>query len=116
MAITDIHIKSGFRDYLNLEMLSSGSAIDLSSYDHVSLLVRDNRGSVTEYSSADGSPIIYISAPTSGTMQIRPAATTFISARSPYLCIWKLFVTSIREVSVPSEDAYFRVLVDEVWS
>ncbi|MDO8618396.1 MAG: hypothetical protein Q7R49_00460 [Candidatus Daviesbacteria bacterium] len=116
MAITDVHIKSGFRDYLNMTMLSSNSAIDLSSYDHVSLLVRDNRGSVTEYSSADGSPIIYIYDSSNGILQVRPSTTTFISARSPYLCMWKLFVTSTREVSVPSEDAYFRVLVDEVWS
>lgn len=112
----DIYVRDRQRDYINCTLLSSGSAIDLSSYNHVSLVIKDNRGSVTEYSSADGSPIIYISDASNGIMQLRPSANLLLSTRSPYFCFWKGYIDATRWYAIPDSEPYFRILVQDSWS
>ena len=104
MGKNSIFVRSGFTDYLRFKPVSSGSSIDLSTADHVELSLKDNLGNVSTFSSSGGSPKLFIVDVINGIIELRPASTDFYVIRSPYKGFIKIFETSSRWYSIPSDD------------
>lgn len=112
MATNKISIRDLATDYITFQMYADGSVISLAGIDHVELNVRDKHGVITTFTSSGGSPKLFITDSINGIIELRPAATDFYYAKSPYKAYMKIYETASRWYAIP-EDTEMTIIVRE---
>ena len=96
-----VSIREAATDYLQFQLISSGSPINLTGIDHIELNLKDNLDNITTFTSSGGSPKLFINDAVTGIIELRPTATDFYAIRSPYLFYFKIFETASRWFGIP---------------
>ena len=103
MSDTHYH-REGSTDYIIIDLLDDNEAYDISAVDHVELILKPSTGAAVTFTSAAGSPKLFITDGANGELELRPAATDFDAEQGPYKGYVKVYITSTRWASFPNHD------------
>jgi len=107
---TEISVGATSNAYRNFQLLQdvdddgvAETAIDLTGFNHVELLLTDKDGVLTTISSAATAvPLLSITSATAGSVQLQPSTATF-SVVGPYQLQFKAFETATRYYYIPED-------------
>lgn len=98
------HHREGSTDYIVIDLLDDNEPYDISTADHVVLVLKPATGTAVEFSSADVSPKLYITDGANGEIELRPASTDFDAEAGPYKGYVKVYISGTRWASFPNHD------------
>lgn len=108
-----IDVREHTTDDIDFQLLSGGSAIDLTDVSYVQMEMRDKNRRVFSYKSTDTSPAVSIQDATSGRVRFTPPnSRIFLATGNPYRGYWRVWETASKNYSVP-EDSEFEIYVRE---
>jgi len=111
MAVT-VTVRESSTDYLDFQLLSASTGIDLSTAIRVQLVIKDKDGTVVTHSTDDASPQLYITDAVNGKVQFRPHLGDLTYWRGPYQCHFWVVISALVKGSVP-EDEEFTIKVQQ---
>lgn len=103
------HHREGSTDYIVIDLLDDNEAYDISTADHVELVLKPATGAAVTFSSDDSPAKLYITDAANGEIELRPASTDFEAEKGPYTGYVKVYISSTRWASFPNHD---EIIVD----
>ena len=102
-----LNVRERTTNEIVMQLLSDGSAIDLTSVDHIRLDMIDSLGNTYQYSSDDSTPHFTITNASTGLVTFSPPSdeTVFLYQRGPYKMYIKIFLTSTISYTCPENEA-----------
>jgi hypothetical protein len=99
---------------IDMQLLSDGVAIDLTTVHHVTMSMMDSKNKTYSYSSLDDSPAVSIVTPVSGLVRFSPPDEgIFNYLRTPYKLYWLVYTTATQHYSCPEKEDGIINLVKE---
>lgn len=95
--------REGSTQYIVFNLQEDKAALNLTSADHVVLLLKSNAGKFTSFSTAGGSPKLHITNAAGGVVELRPAGTEFLHDLEPYDGYFKVYEDATIWFPVPND-------------
>ena len=102
--MAEISLREKTTDNLDMQLLTNGSAIDLSAVDHIEMHMIDKAGKVYRYLSTDSPAYLTIYSASEGKVRFTaPNETVFAYTRTPYKFYIEVWETVTEHYTVPED-------------
>lgn len=98
-----IRVAEGSNDDITFVVTNEQGVYDLSTVDHVVLVLIDRYGTTVQFSTSDQNPKLVITGAPQGRISFTPEQTTFSREKSPYKAFLWIYTTPSARVRVPND-------------